>query len=96
MPLFWLSFASDQGFLGVALVEVPGPEPTDEDGRRSALIAAIKRAHVTGCNPGGGVQSTMLGAEALNAMSNERRVRLAQAPRDTLLSKEELQHYDLM
>jgi len=93
--LFWLSFCDNERppgeqFRGVALVEADGPD------EQEALRNAVRRAWATGCNPGGEIQSVMIGDELLDRMSNDQRVRLARAPRDTLLSKEELAHFDLI
>jgi hypothetical protein len=95
MPLFWLSFVdpqkpSGEQFTGVALVEAEG------DTHEEALKHAIRRAWATGCNPGGEIQSVLLDGEVLDRMPNENRVRLVRAPRDTLLSKDELAHLDLI
>lgn len=40
-PLWWLSFASDVGFLGVAIV------------RADDFLDAVRWAHTLDCNPGG-------------------------------------------
>lgn len=42
--LWWLSFASDDGFLGACIVEAPG------------FLSAISVAHSKGVNPGGEVR----------------------------------------
>ena len=93
MPLWWLSFTDPQRpkgerFLGVALVETE--EIAD---LREATKAAIQKAWATGCNPGGEVQT---GTLMLDRYDNAMRVRLARAPKHVLLSKEELEHYDLI
>jgi hypothetical protein len=56
-PLWWLSFADadkppGQAFLGVAIVH------TDTD----SLIAAVRKAHELGCNPGGEVMGYLIEA----------------------------------
>lgn len=84
--LFWLSFCDESApegeqFKGAALVEADD------------LKGAVGRAWATGCNPGGQVMSVELN---LDAMPNTRRVRLARAPRDTLMDKDLLRHYDLI
>lgn len=86
MPLFWLSFTdgsqpTGQQFQGVTLIEADD------------LKGAVSHAWATGSNPGGQVLSVELD---LNGMSNQQRLRLAQAPRDMLLDKELLLHYDLI
>jgi hypothetical protein len=92
--LFWLSFCDPERpegeqFTGVALVE--GDGATHDE----ALRDAIRHAWATGCNPGGEIQSILVDA-MLDSMSNEQRVRLARAPRDTLLDKDDLAHFDLI
>lgn len=42
---WWLSFATDDGFLGVAIV-----------GPAAHILDAIRIAHALDCNPGGGVK----------------------------------------
>lgn len=86
MSLFWLSFTDGsrppgEQFSGVALVDADD------------LKGAIRRAWATGCNPGGQVMSIEL---TLDSLPSKQRLRLAQAPRDTLLDKALLLHYDLI
>jgi hypothetical protein len=95
VPLFWLSFRNPskpkgQQFAGVALVEGDGPD------LKSQLKSAISRAWACGCNPGGEIESIRLDDATLGRMSNEGRVRLARAPRNTLLSEADLHHHDLI
>jgi len=85
MGLWWLSFcdpAKPKGeqFLGVCLVEAPD------------YPSAIRRAWRKQCNPGGVIAGFDL---PIAAMTNEKRVILAKAPRDTLLSKAQLDEYQL-
>jgi hypothetical protein len=85
MGLWWLSFcdpAKPKGeqFLGVALVEADD------------LPSATRRAWREGCNPGGEIAGFDL---PLNKMPNARRVILAKAPHHTLLSKAQLDEYQL-
>lgn len=99
MRTVWLSFCDSSlpkgsQFLGVAIVDV-----TDEDIREAAwevallfpqasdgsdvIAAAVKKAHATGCNPGGEVQLADITDTADPVI-------LARAPRHQLLSKAEL------
>lgn len=66
--LVWLSFADDDGFRGVAIVEI---DDEDLDEARAVIAerfprakpgaevvgAATRKAHLMGCNPGGSVMS---------------------------------------
>lgn len=95
MSLWWLSFADPekpQGtrFLGVAIVEIEDVEGQD---LRDRAVTVVRKAHALGCNPGGEVASTEL---HLDHWPNDQRVALAKAPKHTLLSKEDLKHYDLI
>jgi hypothetical protein len=86
MALFWMSFcdtAKPKGrqFSGVALVEADD------------LPGAVKRAWTTGCNPGGEVRTVEI---PLDALPNDKRVRFAKAPRDTLMTRNDLEHYGLL
>ena len=101
MALFWLSFClgdrpKGEQFAGVTLVDTDVADDAGEAELREALKTAIKHAWAVGANPGGQVASTLITDAGLARMSNRERVRLARAPRDTLMSKEELQHYDLI
>jgi hypothetical protein len=85
MGLWWLSFCDTdkppgEQFLGVALVEAPD------------YPSAIRRAWRTGCNPGGVIAGFDL---PLAVMTNEKRLILAKAPRNTLLDKAQLDEYQL-
>ena len=71
MALFWLSFADEDGFRGAAFVEA-------ED-----LIAAVRRAHLLGINPGGQV----LGPAVPEDYDG---YRVAYENRDRLIQKEQL------
>lgn len=68
MKTFWLSFVDDTGFLGVCIVHVEDAEvavcrlfllPQSQDGAEW-VMAAVKKAHTMGCNPGGEVLAVEL------------------------------------
>jgi catechol 2,3-dioxygenase-like lactoylglutathione lyase family enzyme len=93
MKTFWLSFVGDDGFRGVAVVEVSEEEAEQEfidaffdypaAGPEAGWIAAASRkAHSLGCNPGGEVGCMEVPDEAMG--------RFAKTPRGVLLQKETL------
>lgn len=89
---FWLSFAdenrpSGDQFLGVAVVDVTDAEieaarpflpPTARVGAEF-IMAAIRKAHALGCNPGGQVRLTEVPV-----------IMMAETPRGVLLSRAQL------
>lgn len=86
MSLWWLSFVDPnrpRGRRGIGVVLVEADSFQD----------AMQRAWVTGCNPGGEVEGHEM---PIDRMPNERRVRLARAPRNTLLDREALEDLDLI
>jgi hypothetical protein len=86
MALYWMSFcdpAKPKGeqFMGVALVEA------------ETEAGMMTQSWLTGCNPGGEIQFVEIPVEDL---PNDRRVLLAKAPRHTLMSKADLEHFGLL
>jgi hypothetical protein len=94
MRTYWLSFAGEEGFRGVCIVEV------DEDDAAEAyefmrerfphakpgaewVMAAEMMAHRMGCNPGGQVLSVEFKTKQQLAM-------IADHPRNRLLSRAEI------
>lgn len=76
---YWLSFADGdrpkgQQFLGAAIID-----------DCVNMADAIEQAHVSGCNPGGEVQGHVLPPAAFREQPE-----LAEAPRYTLMQKDEL------
>jgi hypothetical protein len=84
---YWLSFADHTGFLGVCIVDV---DADDAEAERDWLTfkhpnhapgaewigAAVRMAHLMGCNPGGAVQSTVIPSTVVG-------------PRNRLLTREQ-------
>lgn len=64
MALFWLSFADDDGLLGVALVE------------GTSELEAVRAAHTRGCNPGGEVMMVEFPVELATRVPDDWRDRL--------------------
>lgn len=50
-PVWWLSFANDEGFRGACLVRADG------------MLSAVTEASRLGCNPGGEVSGTAMPAD---------------------------------
>lgn len=99
---FWLSFCDDERpkgeqFLGVAVVDVTEEDAADAFGDLSLrfphaqpgaewLAAAVRKAHETGCNPGGEVMSMEMPPEWPD---------FGTCPRNKLLSKARLRELAL-
>jgi hypothetical protein len=86
VALWWLSFCDPakppgEQFLGVCLVEADN------------YPSAIRRAWREGCNPGGEINGFDL---PLDKLTNAKRVILAKAPHHTLLTKAQLEEYELV
>lgn len=105
---FWLSFCdgdrpAGEQFLGVCLVDVDETEalfahtllrykqklPNAIARRNKWLAAAVSKTWRIGCNPGGGIA----GFDITDCPHPEK---LAAAPRDILLSRQDLEELDLI
>ncbi len=89
MKTFWMSFAdpdkpSGSQFLGVALVDA------------NSLPEAMTISHMSGCNPGGEIHFVEFTDDMLNRIPEDRRTAMDAAPRNTLMSEEDLGRAGLM
>jgi hypothetical protein len=50
MATYWVSFATEEKFLGVAVVELPD----NEDDHKHSAVEVVKETIARGCNPGYG------------------------------------------
>jgi hypothetical protein len=70
MATFWVSFANDDEFLGVAIVDFDDRE-FDPDDRRKLVEAVIRKTIEVGANPGdGGVQAQKIPDELPERFKN--------------------------
>lgn len=81
MISYWLSFASDSGFLGAILVDVP-PDATIGD--------ALFKVNLAGINPGGQVAGFIFDTEDDRLLPHERESS-RRLPRLKLLSRKEIE-----